>query len=536
MKVSGSNEYVPWINVLKEVVNNGLIFPSRLPPCNSQNCINGKCQPLNECECFDGFEGIKCDRKISSFTKSLTTTTPTPETISTTSNINFDEITVATTSLDNITGTPHKNSVTPFPEVFETKNNNDSETVKSTTSCGIITTSATDVSTTFVTGTPEIASDITASTSIITTTTTSPSIITLIPKCPFSNYCSKVAKNGICDLRCNIAQCNFDNGDCIDKNISAVSDQKNVGNDYIQTSTSNSINFDEEKVKLKIVYEINPSNFDKTKATKFLDKFSQLSNIPNIHFSKTDSGDYEIYKWTENGGKGDLINLQSFSMTNGGGNLEGIEIYFDLDFGECKKSDTKCKFQNAKEVETRVIYPEEKKSSDGIVYVLIWVFLGIAVAMIFSVGVLERQTRKRNITAANSHLNEYPETSYKRRRYEAETYDGLYKLMRFQKTPESDLLEILQRYGSIETIKFLLKLDLTKKQRKTETNLIATLDDNGRTPLIYAIESEQWEAAKLLIENMKGLEFKAGIPALIVAKNCENEEIYKLIEANSSTT
>uniref|UniRef100_A0A914PT87 Uncharacterized protein n=1 Tax=Panagrolaimus davidi TaxID=227884 RepID=A0A914PT87_9BILA len=723
MKVSGSNEYVPWIDVLKEVVNNGLIFPSRLPPCNSQNCINGKCQPLNECECFDGFEGIKCDRKIPSFTKSLTTTTPTPETISTTPNINFGETTVASLSSDNITVTPHKIFVTPFPEVTVVPNNGVKEIVKSTTNSGIITTSATDFSTTFVTVAPEIvkvtpnavttdlisksdvtttistpkiptisttpttpipsaAFDNTASTSIITTTT-SPSIINLIPKCPFSFYCNKVAKNGICDLRCNIVECNFDNGDCIDKNVSVDSEQ-NVGNDYIQTSTSNSINSDEEKVKLKIVYEINPSNFDKTKATKFLDKFSQLSNIPNIHFSKTDSGDYEIYKWTENGGKGDLINLQSFSMINGG-NLEGIEIYFDLDFGECKKSDTKCKFQNAKEVESyintapvyevtsqlgapiyeaRIIYPEEKKS-DGIASILIWVFLGIAVAMIFSIGVLDRQTRKRNITAANSHLNEYPETSYKRRRYEAETYDGLYKLMRLQKTPESDLLEILQSiynirgivdfkternetllhwairlnlfqissflldkvedinaadisgntylfdsiknseasfkifqrlllmpgievntllgpnltplkqcaesdsllpffkilcshekinirsigfvkdrkckkqnvlhhaagYGSIETIKFLLKLDSTKKQRKTETNLIATLDDNGRTPLVYAIESEQWEAAKLLIENMKGLEFKAGIPALIVAKNCENEEIYKLIEA-----
>uniref|UniRef100_A0A914PZU0 Uncharacterized protein n=1 Tax=Panagrolaimus davidi TaxID=227884 RepID=A0A914PZU0_9BILA len=694
MKVSGSNEYVPWIDVLKEVVNNGIIFPSRLPPCNSQNCINGKCQPLNDCECFDGFEGIKCDRKIPSFTKSLTTTTPTPETISTTLNINFDETTVAPTSLNNITVIPHENFVTPFPEVTVVPNNDVKEIVKSTTNPGIITTSATDVLTTFVTAAPETGkilnffptalitpltfsvkvtpnavttdlisksettistpkisttsttpttpipstlSDNTASISIITTKTT-PSIITLIPKCPFSNYCNKVAKNGICDLRCNIAECNFDNGDCIDKNVSVDSDH-NVGSDYIQTSTSNSINFnEEEKVKLKIVYEINPSNFDKTKAKKILDKFSQLSNIPNIHFSKTDSGDYEIYKWTENGGKGDLINLQSFSMINGG-NLEGIEIYFDLDFGECKKSDKKCKFQNAKEVENyintapvyevtsqlgapvyeaRVIYPEEKKS-DGIASILIWVFLGIAVAMIFSVGVLDRRTRKRNITAANSNLNEYSETSYKRRRYEAETYDGLYKLMRLQKTPETDLLEILQSiynirgivdfkternetllhwairlnlfqissflldkvedinaadisgntylfdsiknseagfkifqrlllmprievntllgpnltplkqcaesdsllpffkilcshekinirsigfikdrkckkqnvlhhaagYGSIETIKFLLKLDSTKKQRKTETNLIATLDDNGRTPLKF---------------------------------------------------
>uniref|UniRef100_A0A914XV11 LNR domain-containing protein n=1 Tax=Panagrolaimus superbus TaxID=310955 RepID=A0A914XV11_9BILA len=228
-------------------------------------------------------------------------------------------------------------------------------------------------------------------------TTTVPSKVNnvIIPKCPFFDYCNKVAKNGFCDLRCNIVECNFDSGDCIDKDVGTDADiitDKDIGTDKDVESDKkvdvkcpescihhlgNGIcneecnikicNFDEndcrksseesievEKAKLKIVYEINPANFDKTKAIKFLDKFSQLSNIPNIHYSKTDSGDFEIYKWTKDTGKGDLIKLQGLSALKTNSNLEGVEVYFNVDFGECKSSKAKCRFQNAKDVESYI--------------------------------------------------------------------------------------------------------------------------------------------------------------------------------------
>uniref|UniRef100_A0AC34FHI8 EGF-like domain-containing protein n=1 Tax=Panagrolaimus sp. ES5 TaxID=591445 RepID=A0AC34FHI8_9BILA len=536
---------------------------------------------MNECECFDGFEGIKCDRKI---TKSIITTAlpeistkvfTTPDTNTVTPNNYVQNKKVTKNPVTPTTNIP-KTLITVAPKITDNLNlftttllplNISSATVISNSTfltpyANSIPISPLNVTTTVIPTTlkPTKLSTIIVNTFNSITTATVPSTITtakIITKCPYFDYCKKVAKNGFCDLRCNIEECNLDSGDCIDNNIPVDK------NDEID---------------------------------KIVEKCPEMC----IH---------------------QLGNGLSTRKTT---NLEGVEVYFDVDFSQCKSGEVKCRFQNAKDVESyintapvyevtselgapiyeaRVIYPEEK-SNNEIGYIFVIFLCSFAGVVISSVGVLEVRKRKNTFSYPQY---EDSQDSNKRRRYE--TFDDLYKMMRTGKSSEVHLLETLKRiynsqrsldwkternetllhwairfntligvnltplklcaesddllpflqllcahesinirsvgfvksrkcwrqnvlhhaagHGSVEAIKYLLKLD----SKKLKTGFIRVLDENGRTPLVYAIESKQWEAAKVLIKNMIKVDLETGISALVVAKKCGNDEIYQLINS-----
>ena len=194
---------------------------------------------------------------------------------------------------------------------------------------------------------------------------TSTPAITVTHACPFIDYCSKVAGNGICDLRCNIEQCNYDHGDCgsdVETGLpdlcpgecaslrdNGICNQNcNVevcdfdGSDCANPSIENVSQKETLKDTVSVIVEVvNPTEFN---GAKLLSNVRTYLNTP-VDLAVDTEGHVEIYESSKEFGRGNRIDFTDFVHGDVGSPL--VEVVLSPDFTPCQDSQSSCRFNNA---------------------------------------------------------------------------------------------------------------------------------------------------------------------------------------------